>query len=114
MTGINPAHNTRFGSSKPAEMLWQDRIYRMSFCLVRWSPRQTHRPRSRGHPCVTTRSKHHIHRWIEAEGAGVLDMVIGLDCRVHLGDLVPRLDQVEAIGEAADRAPERGFDAHVL
>src|SRR5450830_1744965 len=41
MTGINPAHDTRFGSSKPAETVWQDRIYRMSFCLVRWSRQET-------------------------------------------------------------------------
>src|SRR5665648_1040566 len=41
MTGINPAHDTRFGSSKPAERLWQDRIYRVSFCLVRRSPQET-------------------------------------------------------------------------
>src|SRR5450759_4012188 len=41
ITGINPAHDTRFGSSKPAERLWQDRIYRMSFCLVRRSPQET-------------------------------------------------------------------------
>ena len=30
-----------FGSSKPAERLWQDRIYRVSFCLARWSPQET-------------------------------------------------------------------------
>src|SRR5665648_651422 len=41
ITGINPAHDTRFGSSKPAERLWQDRIYRVSFCLVRRSPQET-------------------------------------------------------------------------
>src|SRR5450830_914204 len=41
MTGIRPAHDTRFGSSKPAERLWQDRIYRMSSCLVRWNPQET-------------------------------------------------------------------------
>src|SRR5665648_230423 len=41
MTGIRPAHDTRFGSSKPAEAVWQTRIYRMSFCLVRRSPQET-------------------------------------------------------------------------
>src|SRR5665647_102278 len=41
MTGIRPAHDTRFGSSKPAERLWQDRIYRVSFCLVRRSRQET-------------------------------------------------------------------------
>ena len=40
MTGISPAHDTRFGSSKPAETVWQTRIYRMSRCLVRWNPRE--------------------------------------------------------------------------
>src|SRR5665647_3525215 len=40
ITGTNPAHDTRFGSSKPAETVWQDRIYRMSFCLVRWNPQE--------------------------------------------------------------------------
>jgi len=33
-------HRTCDGSSKPAERLWQDRIYRMSFCLVRRSPQE--------------------------------------------------------------------------
>jgi len=36
MTGTRPAHDTRFGSS--AQMLWQTRIYRMSFFSVRWNP----------------------------------------------------------------------------
>src|SRR5665647_485954 len=40
MTGISPAHDTRFGSSKLAERLWQTRIYRMSFFSVRWNRRQ--------------------------------------------------------------------------
>ena len=40
MTGMSPAHDTRFGSSKAAETLWQDRIYRMSFFLVLWNSRQ--------------------------------------------------------------------------
>src|SRR5665647_2511960 len=40
MTGTKPAHDTRFGSSKLAERLWQTRIYRMSSSLVRWNPQQ--------------------------------------------------------------------------
>src|SRR5665648_662346 len=40
ITGTRPAHDTRFGSSKPAQRLWQTRIYRMSFFSVRWNPRQ--------------------------------------------------------------------------
>ena len=38
-TGTRPAQETRFGSSKTAEeILWQTRIYRMPFFLVRWNP----------------------------------------------------------------------------
>ena len=33
ITGISPAHDTRFGSSKLAEMVWQTHIYRVSFCF---------------------------------------------------------------------------------
>jgi hypothetical protein len=40
MTGISPAHDTRLGSSKTAEMLWQTRIYRMSFFLEGWNSRE--------------------------------------------------------------------------
>src|SRR5450830_1610340 len=39
-TGTRPAHETRFGSSKPAETLWNTLAYRMSFCLVLWSSQQ--------------------------------------------------------------------------
>ena len=63
MTGIRPAHDTRFGSSKPAETVWQTRIYRMSLCLVRWNPQEVpssqvkrtfvrHDPLRRPHPPV--------------------------------------------------------------
>lgn len=66
MTATSPAHDTRFGSSKPAETLWQDRIYRVSLCLVRWSRQEPHHPRSEGHSCVPTRSRHRPHQRIEA------------------------------------------------
>jgi hypothetical protein len=40
MTGTRPACDTRFGSSKPTETLWQTRIYRMPLYLVRCDPRE--------------------------------------------------------------------------
>jgi len=66
-TGTSPAHETRFGSSKPAETLWKTLACRMSFCLVRWTLNRSHRPRSEGHSSFRISPRDRIRRCIQAQ-----------------------------------------------
>ncbi|MDB5185611.1 MAG: hypothetical protein JWL85_134 [Candidatus Saccharibacteria bacterium] len=52
-----------------------------------------------------------------AQGEAVLlllEVVVRLDRSVHLGDLLPRPDGLDAVGTGPVRLAERGHDAHVL
>ena len=71
ITGTNPAHDTRFGSSNCTDVslaLCNNRISQMPFGLGAWGLRKHHHPSSEGICPVTTRSTHPFLRWIQAQG----------------------------------------------